>query len=613
MLSHAAISGSPEEGIYAQTLISGNFYCVVFLKADLELGRNTVSKIEEIVSQSPQISPLELGQMIKEDIGEGAELALLIAFISGQKLILSAQGKVSAKLFRDGKIINLTAEKLSGNFLTGDLAIFGTEGLFSKLDLSEIAKLGDKSASEVNDIILPKIEEAGDGPSVAGLILKINLEPEKDPEPPEENETVEKVLEGPPTWAKKRTFPAVFGKLSKFVPSRKNILYLKQAREQGFEAPASKKTLYLAAIAFVILVSVIAFQLRSRSLELASENVDRIAKEVDLGIKSSGKLIGLNDQMARESLTAKKGEIVSLIEKDFGTEWKTSDSREGKRLREIVAKLDAEIARAAHINIVAKPEVYFDYSLLKPKPKISSAVLHDGKIIALDLENGSIFSLLTDGKSGSIVGGGNFGKNSKVDFSGDNLLVYTGGEVRKKDLTTNGAFKTVAKNATGSGEISAMSSFAGNVYLLDKAESQIWKLQGTEEGGFNSGVPYVQPGVELDLSGAKGMTIDGFIYVFDGDKIWKFASGAPEQFELKSLAAPISRIDSVFSSDQAKNIYIWDGESSRITVVNKEGLYLAQYQLPEIKNGASAIVLADEEQKKIFLISGEKVFGIGIK
>lgn len=607
MLLHASIAGQPENGVYAQTLISGNFLVVFNLsgpadKVDLELGRNVVSKIEEVIAQTPEIAPAELIEIIKHDVGAEISLSLLAAFISGQKLLLATVGKTGVKIVRKGAVITLSGSGVSGNLLQDDLAILGTEALLLKINFPEIVLQKEKNPEEIKEFLMAQVEEKGDGPEVAGLIVKLDLEKVEDVAEPE---PVAAPIQ-PPGW----------GGLARFVPNKKHILYLKTVREKGFESAPPKKVLYLVGVAFVILVSVVAFQLRSRSLEVQNQSIVAVEKAANEGIASSGKLIGLNDQMARESLVSKKAEIVSEIEKNFGADWKNLKSNEGKRLLAIVAKIDAEIARAAHITNVPKPATFYDFSFLKAKPGISSAALHEGLMVALDFENGSIYSLGTDNKSGQIVGGGDFKENSFVDFAGDSLFVYSPFGIRKKDMSTNSSLKLATKNASSSGEIAAMASFGGNLYLLDPSNNQIWKYLGTEEGGFASPVPYVQPGLNLDLSGALGMTIDGFIYVFDKDIIWKFASGAPEELKLKSLAAPLGSINSVFASEEAKNIYIWDGTDNRIIVVNKEGVYQAQYQISGTRGqglGTSTIILADEKLKKIFLVSGEKVYGIDIK
>ncbi len=608
MLKHASIAGQPGDGKYAQTFITGNFYGVVELAGDpakvsLELGRNVVSKIEEIISQKPEISPNDIVQIVKQDVGGDIKISILVAFVLGQKLILATSGDVFAKVFRRGNIINLSLANVSGNLLEDDLLILGTESLLKGINLQDINSMPDKSPDIVRDSVLPKIEQQGQDQSVAGLILKLDIQPEKiEPEAQQ--------VAPPPDWGKKSKGSAFFQSLTRFIPTKQNISYIKEAREKGFESAPQRKTLYLVVVAFVILLSGIAFQLRSRSLEMQNQNITNIEKSANDGIEASGKLIGLNDQLARESLTQKRQEIVSEIEKNFGTDWKNLKSKEGDKLRSIVGKLDKEIARAANINKISKLTDFYDFSLLKAKPVITSAQLHEGLMVTLDSENGSVYSLKTENKSGTIVGGGDFKQNNFIDFAGDNLFVYTPTGVRRKDLTTNGSFKTVTKNATSSGKIAAFASFGGNLYLLDPDNNQIWKYQGTEEGNFLPAVPYIQPGLNLDLSDSKGIVIDGFAYVFNSERILKFSSGAPESFELKSLASPIGSIDSLFASEEAKNIYIWDATNNRIVFVDKEGLYQAQYQLPTVKNGEKAIVLADEKLKKILLVSGDKVYGI---
>lgn len=634
MLSHAFLSGNPGNGIYAQALVAGNFFVVLQLsgeesKVNLELGRDTVSKIEEVISQTPEILPTELAKIVKSDLGEEIELSMLAAFVAGQKIILSCQGQVEAKLFRKGKIVNLTGNDLSGNLLQGDLLILATEALLSKMELREISGFEDKSPAEINDILLPRIEQEGDGPDVAGIILKLDLENEISDEQSTASESVEIAGENdkkdfseiPPNKIESETSivqepkktPEIFQKISRFLPSKNKILYLRQSNSQEFANTPPKKTLYLVVIVFVIFISFVAFQLRSRSLEVASQAATNVEKGVNEGISSASNLFGLNDSLAKETLEQKRAEIVSQIEKDFGNDWKNLKTPEGKRIILAISRLDEAIAKASHINLVSNPEIFYDFSLLKPEPEIVSAQLHDGVIIALDKKNGSVFSLGTENKSGSIVGGGDFKSNSYLDFSGDNIFVFKSPAIYKKDLTSNASFKKTVNEASDSGKISGLASFGGNVYLLDTQKNQVWKFMGTEEGSLNPPVPYIQPGVNIDLSQATGLAIDGYVYVPTGKTIWKFASGAPEELKIENLPTGIKSIGSLYASEEGKNIYLWDGENNRIVVIDKEGKYKAQYQLPIMDAKNNTIILADEKQKKIFLISGEKVYGIGMK
>lgn len=593
MFPTAAISGEAKNNSYCQTLTSGNFIIVIFLqgqsfKREMELGRNILSKIEEQTVQAPEISPSEIVEMQMEQFSTSVELNLMVVKIESQKIFLCARGKVEAKLIRQGKLINLFQETeaikaVNGPLLHNDLVIFGTSDLFLSLSPPELLQLNSLSVEEIKEQLIPKVETASEKEKICAVFSRIGLITQSTPIPA----PVSGISAGNALWNFKR---------------------------QSFENPSSKRTLYLILIVFVFIVSFIAFQLRSKNLETNVKNIATIETVANEGIGTAGKLIGLNDQIARDLLSQTRKEVVTQIEKAYGTDWQKKDSSDRKKLDEILTKIDEQIGKVSHIYQVTQLDKFYDFSLMKSGPRIVSWNLHGGKIVSLDNANGAIYSLMTNNKAAELIAGNKELKNARfLDFTPEILFVQTPSGIFQKKLDGSDEFRQIIKPSDKLGEFQGLSAFGGNLYVLDPKNNQIWKYQGTDLG-FSDLVNYIKTDLPVDISNGTAMNIDGFIYVLTNGQIARFAGGDVSNFTFSGLPDPLLKVTSFFTSDETKNVYLWDEKDNKVVIVDKEGTYQAEYKLADIaKRTAVRGILADEGVKKIFLLSDSMVFSIDIK
>lgn len=570
MFQAAAVSGAPSAGVYSQTLVSGPFFIVLSLEGenvDIELGRNTLAKIEEIISQTPAITPSELVEIQKEQFANGINLNILVARFENQKLWLAGAGNVSAKLFRNDKTIKLfSGQPVSGTLLHNDFLILGTIQFFENLPAPD-PKL---SPSELRDQILPQVESLADNARVCALLVKVELQP---PSPP--------VVRHP-------HLPHL-PRLSNF--------YLRRPTDPNAPTPFSRKILTLSLIILVTLISLIVFQLRSRVLEERGKVVTDLERQVQDSLNSSQKLSGLNDQIARDVLLQTRKDFVTKADATFGKDWPP-------KLRQLLASLDQQIAAVSKVYPVSQLEVFYDFSLLKSGAKINSLWQHKDEAVILDSGNGALYSLNLRTKGAAIITGSDDLKSGKfVDSSGDKVYVWT----------PSGIFspKLAIKPSDKWGKIADLKAFAGNLYLLDSQNNQVWKYQNTDLG-FSDISNFLHTGMPLDFSNVVGMAIDGSVYVLTSTgNIAKFSSGSSDAFKITGLDKPLSNPASFFVSDETDSVYILDSGNNRVVVLDKRGNYRSQYLLPS--EPATAGILVSETLKKVFLTSGAKVYSFNLR
>ncbi len=580
MFNHAAITGSAANGIYSQTFITGNYFIVLSLSGDqsvdLELGRNTLSKIEEIVSQSPEISPKEIVEIVKSEFQNGISLDLAVAQIIGQKLIVSGTGEISAKIVRENKIINLlkAGSSISGSLSDKDLLIIGTNEFFPLLTGGDLIKNND--VLELRDSLLPKVETQENNSKIACLFVGVNFS----------DSTITPL--NPPMK-------------DLYLKSRLPVSGIRKLMSAN-----SRQTIYLAIIVLLTLICLVAFQLRSKAIEIQTKTIATMEKQVKEAVDSAKKLSGVNDVMARE--------ILVQVRADFVAKAEASGQTKNEKVKAILTNLDNQIMAVSHIYSVPQLGVFYDFGLLKSGVKVVSSSLVKNEIFALDSANGAVYSVGTKNKTAAVIIGTSDLKSAKlVDGSPESVFVVTSGGIAKIDRSASQtSVKQISPASDKWGEIIGLKAFASNLYLLDKTNSQVWKYQGTEFG-FADIAPYLKSG-GLDFSKVGSWAIDGYIYVLSGSgNVVRFASGYSDDFKLTGLPNPLLNPTSIFATDETENIYILDNNGSRVVVLDKKGSYLAQYVVADSgQRLAVSTLLVDETVKKVFLVSSDKIYSFDL-
>lgn len=635
--------GKNAAGIYKQAFVLGEFLLVLLIEdgeeVDLEFGRNLVFKIEEIVGQTPEISPQQLLELVLGHVSdESFAVRAMIGKIHDQKLTVATKGALSAKLVRKDKVITLvnsgTPATITGPMQQGDILIFGTEEFFDIATTEFLGEEGKFDPETIRDRLAANIESADKSILVAGIIFQVNLlsslpikEEVETLEKPHEEPLKETVLAaaeeenkvGKPVSPFKSyeiagqsmfsKVAGVFTDLPHFL--RQTSLSFRRDSLDQQKTQSRRRLLFLILAGFISLVCIISFQLRSKVTEGQMKVVSELDARAKDAIGSAEKLIGLNDQIARENLTTARQEILTKAESIFGTTWQEKNDPAQKKIKEILATIDARLSEAMRIYKV-EPTVFTDFSLLKANPKIVSATLLAGKILVLDQGNGSVYSVATNTKTAAIVSGSTELKNGRsIDQSTINAYVLSQ-DIFVIDINSASSPRKVISSDSGWGNIIGVRSFAGNLYLLDTTANQIWKYPGGD-GGFASRSGYLQTGLSIDLSKVVDFTIDGSIYALSrSGNVAKFSGGTTIDFKLSALPESLKNPMTIFAGEDTQGIYIYDEGANRVMVFDKTGIYRSQYVFPKLSE-TIVKVLADEAVKKIFLVSSTKIYATDLK
>ena len=201
-------------------------------------------------------------------------------------------------------------------------------------------------------------------------------------------------------------------------------------------------------------------------------------------------------------------------------------------------------------------------------------------------------------------------KNDGLYFTEDDSHIYGLTADQVFSLNPDGSNKkTLITNGGDWQKAGGLSTYFGNIYVLDKKQNQMLKYVQTDSG-FSKTNYFTN--ASPDLSKAVSMAIDSDIYVLSSDgTLSKYTKGNADNFTLTGLDKPLANPTGIFTSIGDNNLYVLDNGNSRIVVFDKSGNYKNQYQANVIKSAKDFEVL--EKDKKAYVLSGGKLYEIDLK
>lgn len=268
-----------------------------------------------------------------------------------------------------------------------------------------------------------------------------------------------------------------------------------------------------------------------------------------------------------------------------------------------------------------------DFNLVYGIIKVNPSLLADFEMVKKDISSEGLYYL-----------GGNFyslgekeiyqyskeEKTPKIAFSGpfegsfkfahlksEEFLLYSEpSQIWKFNPQTNSLTKIslpLAENWKGASD---MASYLDYLYLLCPSENQIYRYFKTYSG-YSKGYPYLLAGQNIDLGEAKSIAISDFVYVLVGGKIVKFSQGSLVDFAIKDLEPKLKNPTKIYTRWNLENLYLLEPEEKRIVVLSDDGSFVKQYRSDLFSEAKGLWV--EEKDKKIYLLSGNKIYQFDLK
>lgn len=567
------VVSTPTSLSWSQTYNAGNLFAVLSLTKSEEnnedlnsLGKEIFNNLEaEYFSlESKDLESIKNAILIVSDkIPEVLSCSFIVAVVFENILYLFSKGLGKILLKRQGKtgvVLNGTKdgeEKIntaSGFLENDDIFVLETEAFESIISKNELFASLETTPSEATEILSPKVHEKEEG-GASIIIVKFQKQEEIIEEALEKEDLIAPTTQEILKESNKKLVPL---SLSLAIISR----YLKLPK---INLSHSKKFfLTIAFILGVVLISTIFFAVKKQedtsSKALFNQIFPKAQKKYDEGLA----VLTLNKNLAGEDLLYSQ-KILNENKDKFKPE-----SQESKKIAELLKKVNDSLS------------------------SLSNASFSDAKLVD------NTKSELLDYESKSI---------NEFPFSQDNKNLYFAAEkgIYSIDKSSNEKKQIIKYNQQWS-DATAIGVYSGNVYILDKKSSAIFKFTAVEDGFEKT--DYLKD--KIDLSNSKSMAIDGSVYIlFKDGNILKFTKGKQESFKVSGLDKPLSSPTKIFTDKETDKVYILDIGNSRIVALGKDGAFKEQILSNIIETARDFEVL--EKEKRIYILSQNKVYEFGLK
>jgi hypothetical protein len=592
-LTFAKIVANPSVYSWSQAYNAGKLFAVLSLEAEEDvrekdylnvLGKEILDTLEQefFTLETKDLESIKQAVLTtSEKIPQEINCSFVIGSVVGNVLYVYILGNGRVSLKRETKLGNLLevrdqkpdALKVASGFLQdNDTIILQTRQFSEIISITTLTEFMDSlPPAETAENLAPLIhekEEAGAAAIIISYKTAVTEATESEPIIAEtEIETTEEVeaeIQEQPFYT-----PSVnreSGFLDKIKQSFSSLIP-KLKMPGGFGANLNhprKVILTIVVVILIVFVGSIVFAMNKQQNEKTQSTFQSIYPQAQKKYTDGQSLIGLNQNLARDSFTQAK----TILES--GKDKLPKNSKEEKEVLALLTQVESALAQSSGVTASQAKQVDVSVS-----PLLLAETKNDGLYFTEDTSH--IYSVTKD-----------------IIFS----------------LNSDGTSKkTLITNSNDWQQVGGLSTYNGNLYVLDKKQNQIIKFVQTDSGFSNAN--YFSS-TSPDLSKAVSMAIDSDVYILSTDgTVAKYTKGTVDNFSLSGFDMPLSSPTGIITNATDDNIYILDNGNSRIVVVDKNGNYKSQYQASIIKSAKDFEVL--EKDKKIYVLSGGKVYEIDLK
>ena len=559
-----------------------------------------------------------MGKAVSEFQGPLASVEIAAASClqadSGILVVYSAaDGGARTAIFRNGMLADILvsdtstspsdkpkAIAASGHPQDGDILILGTSEFFNitgQNELKEVLLKGSLSSSfeSIASLIHSKKDSSRAGAVAVRFEKKrtetIDIEKKQIEEEKGVRKKEETTKSIPSTSLLGRLSLASKG-LAQRLPSRR--IYVRKSEESIQDAKARKTTLTVGIILVVLLIVSIGFGIAQKQQKDKRAVYESRLEQASHEFEESLGLVSINSSRARELFVSSRKLVDEMVTQGI----------EDPQLTELKKKVDESEGLILGEYVVV-PELFVDLSLLSDGFNGGDMASSLERVFVLDPETKRVVGVFMDTKKSKVIAGPTrVGEAEKIAAYADRAFVTRGSGIYQVD---EAADYSIEKDWSSESLIYA---YAGNIYVLDKNDSKVYRYPGVD-GGFANRQDWLAPGIDIGLNNVISWTIDGSVWLFfDNGKITKLTSGAPSKFDASGVFPELTSASVIYTNEELENVYMLDRQSGRIVVTDKEGEYKAQYlsdQFNQVKDFAIS-----EKEKRAVLLVGDKLLFINL-
>jgi hypothetical protein len=524
-------------------------------------------------------------------IGLGAEIGIAAIAIEGDNIYCACVGEVQVSISRGTSFATILQSTKSvitakGRSKEGDTIILFSrkaKGAVSAGRLQEILagddinKLETKLREEIENSdgsigLVYFLKKSGKG--FKGLYGRING-----------GNATEEVIPDEPVSYQKRSIGV--GLWSRFRIRRRS-----PSPQTRRETRNKKVTMTIGVILLVLLLLSMSFGIFQKNRRDALEKFEPELLRAIEDLESAIELSDISPSRAMENFVSAKSSAEKL----------KGEGVEDERLTKLLQDIDSSEGKVLG-TYKATPQVFLDLPLLSDPFEGDDLFLTEQTLYVLDRDNRKIASVELDSKRSEIVAG------PSVVEDEDEVLGYSGTVYTSAgngiNMIESERESVIEKDWKGE---FLSSAYAGNIYVLAKGESTIYRFPAIESG-FAGKQNWLKEGLEPDFSDIVSWAIDGSMWLLSGGgKIYKYGLGIQQNYNLGSVPTSLSGATQIYTDEDSEHIYLLIPDQKQILVVDKGGEYQALYESDEIQFARDLAV--SEAERKIIILTGDKLHEI---
>lgn len=499
-------------------------------------------------------------------------------------LVTAGTGRVFVKRLDEVSEIIEGDSNASGYLQDEDLFVFTTRRFYEVVPHESL--VDDFASSTPKDIVTHIAgKEASANNRSTALFVRFSaqaVDTEQKEDNMDEAHSSEPLLTGEETEGERQT-------PSMIAPGKPSILATLQT------TPRKRLiTIIAAVVLFVVLVWSVGFGYQRRQNAAREKKIEALAAQVNAKIAEAEDIALVNLNRSVELLDEARSEV-SLVKQELGEHKK----EEILRIELSIIEADKKITRKNEVT----SSVFWELALARKGATAQSLYLEGTSLGLLDTKGGIVFLLDVEKKSVRTLDDKEVDNTRSIGlYDGSVYLTKSDGVYKGEE--SERIEKVIEEDEWG--EIEDIVIYNGNVYLLDGQKDEVYKYL-VAEAGYSAKQSYFKEGQSPDLALARGISIDGSLYVLSKNTILKYTSGLRDGFSL-SLPEDNYTFNQLFTSRDVEKLYLLDSTQGKVVVAEKNGKYSKQVESSVLKDASDIVVL--EGDKTLIVLKGDKLYSI---
>jgi hypothetical protein len=495
------------------------------------------------------------------EMSEDIMTQMVVGVVKEGVLLVYGKGSVMVYLARDGKLAKLRESfeeggSVSGELREGDRVVMATTQFSEVVGMTEFKQILIEE-SDAAEALAPLVHKQGDTSGVAAVVGTVRGDEQK----------------------------------------------MRQPKMPSLRINTPRKlNLWVGGAILVLLILMIGVGMVRRVKQIDERAFNDLSTSVSAKVGESLGAAELNPERSRVLLAEAKGEVEGYLAGEIRDEYR----EKGKNLLATIETTEDQAFKKNEIKL----ETVVELRVLA-EGLTSDQMKSDGKgnLVFGDTSEDRIVSMNIADRSRQIV---ETTSDKLVDLAVNESKLYgLSATMVNEYFWKKDESKKVIEADEFWKEPEVIELFAGNAYILDKDQGEIWKYP-TLGDTFGGRRRWFAVGIAPDLSNIVDMKVVGDIWLLTSTgKLERYSRGAPANFLMEGFPAKgegkkLVDPKAVWVSESM--IYVLESGAERVVIFGEDGKYKSQYVSSEFAKASDLVVL--DGRAYVLIENTVKEFGL---